>query len=156
MHLTRVITSTQLLSSLLWIQGPPWLTSMCNWPTWSPSSVLHISTTEPIATDNPTAISGVHLVIDINRHGRLTKLLRVTAYVLRFINNAKMPSQKTSGSLTATELLNTQRSWMKAAQQEVFLCSSACYSAVCPTKPDSLDMPLNNIHIRPSKLRSLL
>ena len=122
---TRGITSTQLLSSRLWIRGPPWLTSMCDWPTWSPSSVLHISTSEetepiPVATDNPTAVSGVHLVIDINRHSRLTKLLRITAYMLRFINNAKMPSQKTSGPLTATELHNTQRSWIKAAQQEVF------------------------------------
>jgi len=64
----------------------PWLTSMCNWPTWSPSSVLHISTSEetepiPVAIDNLTAISGVHLVIDINRHSSLTKLLRVRSWI---------------------------------------------------------------------------
>ena len=89
------------------------------------SSVLHISTSEetepiPVVTDNPSAISGIYLVIDTNRHSRLTKLLRVTAYGLHFINNTKMPSQKTSGPLTATELHNTQRPWIKAAQQEVF------------------------------------
>ena len=89
------------------------------------SSVLHISTSEetepiPVVTDNPSAISGIYLVIDTNRHSRLTKLLRVTAYVLHFINNTKMPSQKTSGLLTATEFHNTQRPWIKAAQQEVF------------------------------------
>jgi len=79
--LTRGITSTQFLSSRLWIQGPPWLTSMCNWPTCPPSSVLHISTSEetdpiPVVTDSPTAISGIHLVIDINRHSRLNKTLQ--------------------------------------------------------------------------------
>ena len=44
--LTRGITSTQSQLSHLWAQGPSWLTSMCNWPTWSPSSVLHITTSE--------------------------------------------------------------------------------------------------------------
>jgi len=44
----------------------------------------------------------------------------VTAYVLRFIKNAKAPSLKATGPLTATELYNVQRLWIQTAQQEVF------------------------------------
>ena len=40
--------------------------------------------------------------------------------MLRFINNAKNPSQKTTGPLIAIELYNAQRLWIKTAQQEVF------------------------------------
>jgi len=43
---------------------------------------------------NYTTASGINLVIDISRHSKLTKLHRVTTYVLRFIINAKIPSQK--------------------------------------------------------------
>ena len=44
--LTRGITPSQLASSQLWFQGPPWLTSESDWPTWSPTSVHHIQTSD--------------------------------------------------------------------------------------------------------------
>jgi len=125
--LTQGITATHFQSSQLWAQSPTWLTSESNWPKWSPSSVLHITTSEeteplPAVTGSPTTIaSGIHLVIDINRHSKLTKLRRVTAYVLRFIKNAKTPSLKMTSPLTATELYNVQRLWIQTAQQAVFV-----------------------------------
>ena len=85
-----------------------------NWPTWSPSSVLHITTSEEIEPNladtgkSATTKLGIQLIIDINRHSKLMKLHRVTAYVLRFAHNTKHPSQKTADPLTATELHDTQ------------------------------------------------
>ena len=124
--LTRGITLTQLESSQLWFQGPSWLTSEPNWPTWSPASVLHIhtseetefTTAEPEKTTQPEA--GVHQVIDIARHSKLTKLYRVTAYVLRFLTNIKRLSQKKRGPLTVSELNRAQHLWIKSAQQQAF------------------------------------
>ena len=43
--LTRGV-STQQLSSELWLHGPHWLPNESNWPTWVPTNILHLQTTE--------------------------------------------------------------------------------------------------------------
>ena len=124
--LTRGITSTQLASSQLWFQGPPWLTSESDWPTWSPASVHHIQTTEE--TELPTSevvlnmasMPGVHKIIDITRHSKLAKLHRVTAYVLRFVTNIKNTSQKKTGPLTVQEIDRAWKLWLRCTQEQVF------------------------------------
>ena len=123
--LTRGITHTQLKSSQLWFQGPPWLTFKSNWPTWSPACIHHIQATEEaeIATleeEQNTIQPSISQVIDISRHNKLTKLLRVTAYVLRFIDNIKNPSQKNTEPLTVSEIDRAQRLWIQSAQQQIF------------------------------------
>ncbi|XP_065915750.1 uncharacterized protein [Dysidea avara] len=125
--LTRGISSTQLQSSTLWSHGPPWLPSQSNWPTWSPATVLHVQTNdeevEPTlpATDAPVTLKpGLGQIIDITRYSKLTKLLRITAYVLRFITNIKQTLPKLSGHLTPTELSHAQVLWIKSVQQHSF------------------------------------
>ena len=123
--LTRGITHTQLKSSQLWFQGPPWLTFESNWPTWSPACIHHIQATEEaeIATleeEQNTIQPSISQVIDISRHNKLTKLLRVTAYVLRFIDNIKNQSQKNTEPLTVSEIDRAQRLWIQSAQQQIF------------------------------------
>lgn len=123
--LTRGITPAQLQTAL-WSHGPVWLTSENDWPKWSPTSVLHIRTSEdvePTASMVTTSIDstpGLHQIIDINRYSKLTRLLRVTACVLHFVNNIKRTSQKLTSSLTATELSHAQKLWIKSAQQTSF------------------------------------
>ena len=108
--LTRGITPSQLQSSLLWSRGPAWLISESEWPKWSPSSILHIHTDEeevstiPVLEIATVQNSGVNKCFDITRYSKLTKLYRVTAYVLCFINNLKDTTSKMTGPLTATEL----------------------------------------------------
>ena len=124
--LTRGITPSQLQSSLLWSRGPAWLISESEWPKWSPSSILHIHTDEegvstiPVLEIATVQNSGVNQCFDITRYSKLTKLYRVTAYVLRFINNLKATTSKMSGPLTATELNQSQKLWITATQQEIF------------------------------------
>ena len=62
----------------------------------------------------PTA--GIHQVIHINRYSKLTRLHRVTACVLCFVNNLRKPSQRLNGPLTAQELALAQKLWIKSAQ----------------------------------------
>jgi len=124
--LTRGITPSQLQSSSLWFRGPAWLSSECDWPKWSPTSILHISTDEDVEPTIPVLEittenkPGVNQCIDINRYSKLHKLYRVTAYVLRFVNNLKAASSKVTGPLTAKELNQSQKLWITATQQEIF------------------------------------
>jgi len=58
--------------------------------------------------------------MDITRHSTLAKLLRTTAYVLRFIANTRHTASRLSGQLTATELNRAQILWIKSVQQDTF------------------------------------
>ena len=125
--LTRGITPAQLQTSSLWVHGPEWITSEIDWPKWSPMSVLNVAcvdeeieTTTLMVKANVIATSGVHQVIDINNFSKLTRLLRVTAYVLRFVNNLRKLPQQSNGPLTAVELFLAQKLWIKSAQLENF------------------------------------
>ena len=124
--LTRGITPTQLQLSSLWFRGPAWLTSEPEWPKWSPASILHVTTDEKVESTNPVTEKttannpGVHQCININRYSKLTKLYRVTAYVLRFINNSKGTSAKLTRPLTAVELNHAQKLQVKSIQQEIY------------------------------------
>ena len=121
--LTRGITTQQLLSSQLWSQGPHWLTSKSKWPKWSPTSVLHLQlvdcedtdTTQDdlCATDN---ITGIHNVVDISHYSRISKLLAVTSYVLRFIHNVRRQQSKLTGPLTVSEVNRARTLWISSSQ----------------------------------------
>lgn len=63
--------------------------------------------------------ASVAKVVDIERHGTLRKLLRVTAWVLRFVQNSKARCANRKGKLTRKELINTENEWVKAVQQDV-------------------------------------
>lgn len=58
-------------------------------------------------------------IIDVNTYSSCEKLYRVTAYVLRFVNNAKSKrerSDKSSRNLEAKEVERAQTLWIKEVQ----------------------------------------
>jgi len=65
-------------------------------------------------------------VIDITRFSDLTKLLRVTALVVKFLNKLKNPTRTKSNSgsgteiFTAQEVTNAEELWIKAVQVSSF------------------------------------
>ena len=71
---------------------------------------------------------GIHQIIDIARYSSWSKLLRVTAYVNRFINNLRtkitggVPRNLTTENdeLTAAEVKEAETSWIKAIQASAF------------------------------------
>ena len=127
--LTRGLSATQLCSSVLWKQGPPWLTCESKWATWSstelsPTLTLAISSEEinhnaperdSIPTEHPQP--GIHRIIDIEMYSKLNHLLRVTAYVLRFIALLRKDKSDTS---TAKELNLAERIWTHSCQSTTF------------------------------------
>jgi len=88
--LTSGITVTQMNSSLLWHHGPQWLTDRNNWPVWQPAATLHLQaaavlTSEFVPTTSLKPCNGLHKIIDLNNYSTLASVVRVTAFVLRFV-----------------------------------------------------------------------
>jgi len=128
--LTRGITSEQLNSSELWAHGPTWLPAHTAWPTWDPTKVLltclelgctdHVPREQSMPNHSPQVTYSVARIIDINKFSHLTKLIAVTAYVLRFINNAKHIHPNSTMHLSPAELSLASVKWIYAVQHEQF------------------------------------
>jgi hypothetical protein len=91
---TRGLSAAQLKTSALWWHGPKWLNNKDHlWPVWEPQNrtvLLEVDTdVDQVVTSTSTNTTGIHGIVDITRFSTLHSLLRVTAYVLRFISNCK-------------------------------------------------------------------
>ena len=121
---TRGISLQTLNNSDLWKQGPSWLANKDQWPTWDHGEVLHLQATDE-ATEDPAVegdaqpLKNINHIIDINRFSSWSKLLRVSAYVLRFIHNCKQKTAtlKYSQSLSASEVDQAAYTWINHTQQ---------------------------------------
>lgn len=58
-------------------------------------------------------------VFELERYGKLKRVLRVTAWIKRFIENA-LTKTKTRGELTADELFEAEKYWIKTTQNQSF------------------------------------
>ncbi|VDI10348.1 Hypothetical predicted protein, partial [Mytilus galloprovincialis] len=97
--LTRGITGTKFINNRLWFHGPEWITDKTQWPTWSGNeiveneNIMEIPTNETsekqhvLLTSQKRQEFGIHKIMDIERYSSLKTLIRVTAYVMRFIQN---------------------------------------------------------------------
>ena len=92
----------------------------------NPVSVTHSLTT----TGSEEHSVNLSQLIDIERYSSVTRLLRMTAYILRFIRNAKKsvshhethksPQQSLKGELNAQELNQAEMLWIKIVQTASF------------------------------------
>ena len=94
---TRGITAEQYTNSKLWIKGPHWLTDSSTYPkSTSIDTSLSVLLTENESTcisqskDDSVCQFGINFIIDIERYSSYQKLLRITSYVLRFIENCRI------------------------------------------------------------------
>ena len=127
--ITRGSSTSQLSSSLLWNKGPPWLTNDSNWPQWTPSSTFHLHvaaiTCEEFIPAAPQPLSSsptisLHNIIDPNNYSSLGKLLRVSAYVYRFITAIRKHNDCQCEQLTATEIDLARIQWIKNSQYQIY------------------------------------
>ena len=129
---TRGQSAEDLKQNKMWWNGPEWLKENAEkWPTWQTTKVdqetLDKINSETIgqvlyeisnvASENNT--SGTPFGIDCNRFSSLIKLLRVTAYVKRFIDKVK--KIKSAGDLTAKETEDAERTWIMYLQQKHYM-----------------------------------
>ena len=77
------------------------------------SASVHSTTISP-----PT--NGIHTLIDLSAYSSHSKLLDVTAYVLRFAHNTRQKLFKLKGPLTPSELSIANIQWVSSAQLQCF------------------------------------
>jgi hypothetical protein len=87
----------EFTQSKVWINGPSWL-PQGDWPIcdlFVSDTLLHVDMVELKTDDDPERIRtpGIDNIIDIKRFNYIGKLLRVTAYVFRFIDILKKRSR---------------------------------------------------------------
>ncbi|GFT01863.1 integrase catalytic domain-containing protein [Nephila pilipes] len=121
-HLSQGILPSKLSNLKNWWYGPHWLTQEPSlWPTEDLASY------EQLKTDNEARkpltqslyVETTNPVIDITHYSSYTKLLRVTAWILRFLHNCRN-EQRFLFELTAEELQKAKVYWILNAQQQCF------------------------------------
>lgn len=113
---TRGIKPSKLITSNLWRNGPEWLCeSEDNWPQ------------EEVIEDDENFVLNVRAceekiepLFDVNKYSSLEKILRVTSYILRFVNNARTKNKKLSGNLQVKEMKMAETYWLKHIQKNHF------------------------------------
>ena len=119
---SRGVSAEKFRGNRLWMEGPQWLTDRDSWPEWKTDDAVILSTiTEHGGTERATQNAedqrtGISKVIDIDRFSSFKRLLRVTAYVNRFIENCKT-RKKTTGSLDVREIRTASLIWIRDAQE---------------------------------------
>ena len=120
-------TITTLQSSMLWWQGPSEVMTEDHDAMTKEeinsfeNDVRSKSSNCPNQSLNILANNTSHAqsVIDVKRFSTWKKLLRVTAYVLRFIKNCRKSSKETSDHLTCAEIEAAEQKWIKEMQRDV-------------------------------------
>ena len=79
------------------------------------------NTKEKILNNKKYDGNNLHGIINVERFSSYLKLLRVTAFVLRFINNTKKGVQKMCGVITSKEIDSTEMLWIKSEQNFIRL-----------------------------------
>ena len=125
---SRGALGSKLKDDELWWNGPQWLSEgEDRWPrvesvVSTPESEEEAKKTANVMVVDVQNQPSVANLVDINRHGRLEKLLRVTAWVFRFIRNSRPNRTETArrkGRLTREELVGAESEWVKAAQADL-------------------------------------
>jgi len=101
-YLSRVLLGDQIQSLNVWWHGPSWLGRPAEaWPT-----ILFTCQSLPEEKRKPSQVltATTHTsLIDASKFSSYWKLVRTTAWILRFLNNVCRKG-KSVGELTATEL----------------------------------------------------
>ncbi|XP_065914598.1 uncharacterized protein [Dysidea avara] len=127
--LTHGLTTQQFANLTLWRHGLPWLSSPAKWPTWNSTEAMLI---QAVTADDPPSsaavhniailspANGIHNLTDPSAYSNYTKLLDITAYVLRFAHNTRQKLFKLTGPLTPTELSIANLRWVGNVQHRSF------------------------------------
>ena len=118
---TRGTTPERLQACRNWWEGPEWLTRRHSWPQ-GPKSQNNGAVEEErrkatiITATTDEARRGVYQSINASKYTSGRKLFRITAWVLRFVNNSKKISSEKSYHLTLEEAKAAETLWVKDTQ----------------------------------------
>ena len=131
---THGLSAEALLKSSLWWNGPAWLQqSKENWPIFEvsrsepPEEYLaevrasskkkdhheNTSVSAVLLAESGKSLPSLSMIVDAESYSDFARLIRVTALVLRFVNNLKTKKRMgLCGSLTTEEFDNAERMWL--------------------------------------------
>ncbi|XP_064620787.1 uncharacterized protein LOC135483687 [Lineus longissimus] len=126
---SRGVSAENLSENNLWWTGPDWLKTG-DWPTREigqpdvQTVLAAIANEEAINTVNvnnvacqPAVPCGIMNILDSERYSSLRRLLRLSALVLRFINNLKSKKEnRLHAELNASEINEAEQRWIKDTQ----------------------------------------
>ena len=119
---TRGVTPSKLASHPLWFNGPSFLSqNIADWPKFQSAKTI---TTEIELKKSKTLM--LHVTVDNNllhRFSSLKKLLHITAYCFRYVNNSRskrLNNNKITGPLSVHELNLALQTWIRVVQQTEF------------------------------------
>ena len=82
---------------------------------------------------------GLHTLINLERFSSLKKLLRTTAYVLRFLHNCRsMNYQRKVSYITVEEIHNAILKWIRNIQETTFQEEIKCLTEKSTKKPSTV------------------
>ncbi|GFQ84076.1 integrase catalytic domain-containing protein [Trichonephila clavata] len=110
--LTRGITSRELINSEKWWRGPKWLKDSENlWPKLEGFESIDSETVELKSSLIVNLTITHEKIIEPDKYSSLLKLLRVTAYIFRFVN-ALRRKDFGKGPLASEEISNAEIFWV--------------------------------------------
>ena len=121
-HGTRGLNSETLAVDKLWWNGPSWLHSA------DLTSAEEINTPLPtgeciaqnqVLEDSEDVCSVTEPILKLKNYSSLNKLLRVTAWVMRFVHNLRN-TEKQRGELCAQEIEAAEKYWIRLTQVKSF------------------------------------
>ena len=118
---SRGLLPSELLTHDLWWNDPYWLQrGIHQWPKPAVPSPNNPSE-EADEICSHAAIVAASSVIPLDQHSSFSHLIRVTAWMLRFIHNCSSHGiTRFTGSLSVTELTNAETIWFSTAQCNTF------------------------------------
>ncbi|XP_072140680.1 uncharacterized protein [Dermacentor andersoni] len=121
--ITRGILPSALRESELWWKGPRWLQEddTC-WPTISEPSakVGECQMEERKVTVMPIVSSSSMAIFNVENYSSFSRVVRVTAWVRRFVDNCHNKEGRTIGPLRAEEVISAERYWLAKAEEDAF------------------------------------
>lgn len=115
---SRGLSPAELLQHELWWKGPPWLLlDVSSWPNTERRQTQEV--TEECRISLTSVVERKEPIIPFNKFSDFTKLVRVIAWILRFVQNAT-PNKEVNSSiyLTAIEIRKAERYLLAAAQEQ--------------------------------------
>lgn len=121
---SRGANVSELRDNSTWFEGPKWLSMTSkSWPTQE-----KVTITDPDIAEYRKKTSNIHQnlctlsedkLLDMSRYSSLLRLLRVTAWIMRFIHNSRNTVRR-NGTLNSEELLLAEEFWVRYTQREFY------------------------------------
>ena len=123
---SRGLKAVELKINELWWKGPQWLPFKEKWPERSEMrEVDECKIEEKVVKEQVLLVNDIDepeqsIIIEVGRYSTVGKAIRIVAYVMRFITNAKAVISNQAGikgRLTVSELKEAERVLIKEAQR---------------------------------------